>query len=115
VGRVTENCTAQLFGSWMGATSPGVPADGSPTVIPRPEVRNATRKSSAAPAVPVDASTARGPVYVGRSVRDRTVSAGGPYHVITESAIRQARNAARYSGVFQRVARNGLSSRRARI
>src|SRR5207302_1245588 len=49
--RVTESCIAQFLGSVIVSASPGLPADGSPMITPRVAFRNATRKSSAAPAV----------------------------------------------------------------
>jgi len=60
--RVTESCIAQFLGSAIVSASPGLPADVSPMITPRVAFRNATRKSSAAPAVAFDASTAIGPV-----------------------------------------------------
>src|SRR5438067_1317198 len=113
--RVTENCTLQLFGSANVATSPGLPPDGSPTIRPRPAARNAASKSSAAPAVALEASTAIGPPYGGRSARGATVPVSGPYQEVAESPRFHARNTARYWGVLQRTAGNGRSVRRARI
>src|SRR2546427_4260673 len=81
-------------------------------MTPRPAARNAARKSSAAPAVAVPASTAMGPPYGGAAPRGRTVSAGGAYHVVAEAVSFHARKTARGSGVFQRAATNALPARR---
>src|SRR5205807_3674398 len=59
--RVTENWTPQFLGSANVAMSPTLPADGSPMMTPRPVVRNAARRSSAAPEVALDATNAIGP------------------------------------------------------
>src|SRR3989449_3790644 len=83
-------------------------------MTPRPAARNAARKSSAAPAVAVPASTAMGPPYAGAAPRGRTVSAGGAYHVVAGAVSFPAREKARGSGGFQRAATNGLPAGRAR-
>src|SRR5437773_403691 len=52
----------EVADSAIVSASPGLPADVSPMITPRVAFRNATSKSSAAPAVAFDASTAIGPV-----------------------------------------------------
>src|SRR5256886_1150848 len=59
--RVTGSCTPQFLGSAKVAISPTLPADGSPMITPRPVARKAARRSSAAPEVPLDASSVMGP------------------------------------------------------
>src|SRR5690349_20673870 len=113
--RVTENCTLQLFGSANVATSPGLPPDGSPITAPRPAARNTATRSSAAPLVALEISTAMGPPYDGWSRRGATVPLSGPYQVRAESARFNARNTARYWGVLQRTAASGRSLKRASI
>src|SRR3989441_3754148 len=77
-------------------------------MTPRPVARNAARKSSAAPAVAVPASTAMGPPYAGAAPRGRTVSAGGAYHVVAEAGSFPPRETARGSGGFQPAPANGF-------
>src|SRR3989442_12516566 len=77
-------------------------------MTPRPAARNAARKSSAAPAVAVPASTAMGPPYGGAAPRGRTVSAGGAYHVVAGSGSVPPRKTARGPGGFPRAPTKGL-------
>src|SRR2546426_11860258 len=69
-------------------------------MTPRPAARNAARKSSAAPAVAVPASTAMGPPYGGAAPRGRTVSAGGADHVVGGAGSFPPRETGRGSGGF---------------
>src|SRR2546426_12642346 len=79
-------------------------------MTPRPAARNAARKSSAAPAVAVPASTAMGPPYAGAAPRGRTVSAGGAYHVVAGAGSFPPREKGRGSGGFPRAAAHGLTA-----
>src|SRR2546422_10481197 len=82
-------------------------------MTPRPAARNAARKSSAAPAVAVPASTAMGPPYAGAAPLGRTVSAGGAYHVVAGTGSVHPRETARGSGGFQAAPPKGFTARRA--
>src|SRR2546428_13853609 len=77
-------------------------------MTPRPAARNAARKSSAAPAVAVPASTAMGPPYGGAALRGRTVSAGGADHAGAGAGSVPPREKARGSGGFPRAPAEGL-------
>src|SRR2546428_13638000 len=83
-------------------------------MTPRPAARNAARKSSAAPAVAVPASTAMGPPYGGAAPRGRTVSAGGAYHLGGGAGSVPPREKGRGSGGFPPAAAHALTARGAR-
>src|SRR2546425_8098858 len=70
-------------------------------MTPRPVARNAARKSSAAPAVAVPASTAMGPPYAGAAPRGRTVSAGRAGHLVAAVAPVRAGGCVRGNGVIR--------------
>src|SRR5260370_35501235 len=85
VWRVTQNCTPQPLGRANVATSPALPAEGSPMITPRRAAGNAARKSSAALPEALDASTAIGPPSAGWSVRGATLPAAGAFQLTSAS------------------------------